>query len=578
VTCLDVDECMNAGGNNCAPEADCFNAAGSFACICRDGFEGDGVTCTDVDECAGGLAGCHSNATCTNTPGTFSCTCHAGYRGDGIDCRDIDECAEATANCAPTANCSNTPGGFACSCKPGFSGNGVTCSDVDECMTGSANCSPDASCNNTAGSFGCACKPGFRGDGVTCTDIDECASAADNCSPDADCTNTPGSFSCACKSGFGGNGVTCTPDAVDECALGTDNCSPSATCTNTTASFTCACNGGYSGNGVQCDDVDECARDLDNCSPNASCANTPGSFRCTCNQGYSGDGVTCTPVVQTCDLNGTFAMLAEIDVEWDAVRVSGFTVVLGGSDTLRSYSLRRQTQTGTTIRTEAQACGDTAQDLCSPVLGIAVTQHIPDAVYDLPGVPRTSSTTTLSKAPVAGDAYAGALEAALLGLELPTPTAAWPATYNDPAITWRDHDGDGQPGVTAIIPTTGRSARCQLNYGALPIPSSGNSAQRVYAGSRALARLAGTIIDCDTIRGDYKGPTTDVPQLNGHVTGCLRTDGNACTPEETASIDQGVSGAQRVVHTRFTMVRVDDNTSCADVRAISFPAASSGGP
>jgi hypothetical protein len=264
-------------------------------------------------------------------------------------------------------------------------------------------------------------------------------------------------------------------------------------------------------------------------------------------------------------------MLTELDVEWDAVRLLGITVVQGGSDTLYSWSLRKQTQTGNTIRTEAQACGDTAPDLCSPILGQAVTQIIPDATYDAPGMPRTVSSWTLANAPTAGAAFVGGIEASLLGLSLTQPTGPWPDTYTDSAITWRDHDGDGHPGVTSVIPTTGRSTKCNLPYGGLPIPSDGELADRVYAGSRAISSLDGTIIDCDTIRGDLRGPQSQVPQLDAHVTGCQRVNGQACTAAEVASIDDGVADGQRVLRARFTLVRVPDSTTCAQLRALEFP-------
>lgn len=67
-----------------------MNTPGSFTCTCGMGYSGDGFTCTDIDECMTGMAGCDPVATCMNTPGSFTCTCPMGYtdvRGDGTLCR-----------------------------------------------------------------------------------------------------------------------------------------------------------------------------------------------------------------------------------------------------------------------------------------------------------------------------------------------------------------------------------------------------------------------------------------------------------------------------------------------------------
>ena len=42
---LDINECV-LRTDNCADEALCSNTEGSFFCLCKPGFTGDGVTCT----------------------------------------------------------------------------------------------------------------------------------------------------------------------------------------------------------------------------------------------------------------------------------------------------------------------------------------------------------------------------------------------------------------------------------------------------------------------------------------------------------------------------------------------------
>ncbi len=59
---------------------------------CQPGFASDGKTCSDINECANGSAGCALAADCTNTVGSFTCTCKSGYTGDGKTCTPIPEC------------------------------------------------------------------------------------------------------------------------------------------------------------------------------------------------------------------------------------------------------------------------------------------------------------------------------------------------------------------------------------------------------------------------------------------------------------------------------------------------------
>ena len=106
-------------------------------------FQNDYLSPTDVHECA--LGSCSIYAECTNTPGSFFCICRAGYMGDGTtctgthptniffqktyfyQCADIDECAQGTDNCAPNVECMNVQGSFKCVCREGFEGNGTLC-------------------------------------------------------------------------------------------------------------------------------------------------------------------------------------------------------------------------------------------------------------------------------------------------------------------------------------------------------------------------------------------------------------------------------------------------------------------
>ena len=54
---------------------------------------GTDFKCDDIDECSNGENECDENSDCTNLPGSYDCQCHYGYEGDGYTCENIDECA-----------------------------------------------------------------------------------------------------------------------------------------------------------------------------------------------------------------------------------------------------------------------------------------------------------------------------------------------------------------------------------------------------------------------------------------------------------------------------------------------------
>ena len=215
------------------------------------------TTTADIDECTTGDDNCDQNATCTNTIGAFTCACNAGYNGDGATCEDINECSDDELNdCDDNANCDNSDGDYTCSCKDGYSGDGVTCEDIDECSDDELNdCDDNANCDNSDGDYSCSCKDGYSGDGVTCVDIDECADATLNdCNDNAVCVNKDGDYTCSCKDGYSGDGVTC--EDIDECAdAELINCDDNAVCTNNDGGFSCACAEGFQGDGNSCEEI-----------------------------------------------------------------------------------------------------------------------------------------------------------------------------------------------------------------------------------------------------------------------------------------------------------------------------------
>ena len=138
---------------------------------CCDGLTCQSGTCVDVNECAAGTDNCNENATCTNTVGSFTCACNAGYEGDGVTCTNIDECA---ANpCLNGGTCTDGINSYTCACAPGFSGTNCE-TNIDECAANP--CLNGGTCTDGVGSYTCECAPTYEG-----TNCQACSGTLGDC-------------------------------------------------------------------------------------------------------------------------------------------------------------------------------------------------------------------------------------------------------------------------------------------------------------------------------------------------------------------------------------------------------------
>lgn len=124
------DECHS---NPCANGATCYDEDYAYFCDCAPGWDGQNcieerIACEDEEnpcqpiiEAPAGMGG-HPGARCTHAgPGVRLCACYYGYEGDGFSCVEVDDCLSAPCNNG--GSCVNLVGEYTCTCPSGFMGS-----------------------------------------------------------------------------------------------------------------------------------------------------------------------------------------------------------------------------------------------------------------------------------------------------------------------------------------------------------------------------------------------------------------------------------------------------------------------
>ncbi|XP_035517937.1 stabilin-1 [Morone saxatilis] len=158
---------------HCHINAYCTHTGLNTMCVCRDGYEGDGHSCSPINPCLkSNRGGCDTNAECVYVgPGNASCVCHEGWTGDGKACVEINNCQlKSRGGCSPNADCNHIgPGQSECVCKTGYMGSGTVCDLINPCRKNNGGCHELAKCElKESGTHTCTCPDGYAGDGTIC--------------------------------------------------------------------------------------------------------------------------------------------------------------------------------------------------------------------------------------------------------------------------------------------------------------------------------------------------------------------------------------------------------------------------
>ncbi|HEX3697615.1 MAG TPA: hypothetical protein VH374_19745 [Polyangia bacterium] len=242
-----------------------------------------------------------------------------------------------------------------------------------------------------------------------------------------------------------------------------------------------------------------------------------------------------------------------INLSWD-----GSLGAAAGSGDFHLWTLATMTANGPALTGNIQVCGNTLPPLPLAALigGGTVQLEISQTAWDVPSAPKFPTSGTLADW-TTGAAITTMPTIALVGLTLPDPASAWPASYT--MVNAVDVDQDGNPGITATPKTGAGFVQTPV---ALPLLGVGARADKLYLASRTGVALSGTLTSCTEQAGN-----ATITFFDSHVVGCHVNGGAACTADQINFVDTNRTAYTKMTGT-FTSRILADSASCADARGL----------
>lgn len=251
--------------------------------------------------------------------------------------------------------------------------------------------------------------------------------------------------------------------------------------------------------------------------------------------------------------DGVYAMKLDFDV-WFEDAINNPKLLLPGRNTLSIYLKMNITgvcEDGSGGTAIVHPCGTILPPLYTDAVNKVIQIVFPDALWDQPGVPDFMTTGHVTGFDP-GSMLVIDKTTSLVGISLADQEGAWPDYTMTPTLAcadgkmgkdcFPDIDGDGKPGITAVMKLDGTppSPGFLDGWQYTPTPTvetdalTGEGATEAYVGLRT--RLAGSgVIGADCKSGVGGGEAED---FESRVFDCLTKAGAACTPDQSTFVDK----------------------------------------